>query len=288
MAYQEKYFMRLSAAAPKVLAACGICVFGLLIGPVTLAQEEVKEEVKEAQQDAAATAAEDSASSESTNAASQTRAGHQTSYAQRGKRMAALEQVQWIGPGEQYWYVTQTAQYNVVGNVLLLSDQEPNGAGHLAQLRLDLASIGWHTHYLSTAGAPVVEDWSGLINAALATLPAAEKLFVVCEAQACMHLVNAAPNLTATGLVFINLPYEGVSSTGSRSVPKSVREELAVFKQVPVASLILQEFPYRWPVQQPLGADVELHLLPKSSARAKNGRVLRKLRGWLKRRHQLS
>ncbi|MEM7096787.1 MAG: hypothetical protein AAF541_00900 [Pseudomonadota bacterium] len=217
---------------------------------------------------------------------SSSRGSHITTYVERGRALEAYEALTWFGADNAYWFVSSSARNQSVGNVLMVSSQDPNGTGHLPKLRFTLSQMGWYTHFLQL---PEGVDHGAVFSSAVESLPVAERLFVVCEGPACFKIADAVssaadPNAPASeGLVFINLPVEGYVG----ATPKAVKEQLQVFTKLGIASLILQEFPRQWPVQQPLAADVELHLLPRTSQLKKNSLILRKFRGWLKRRHQI-
>ena len=76
--------------------------------------------------------------------------------------------------------------------------------------------------------------------------------------------------LDVDGLVLINLRADDV--------------ERDMLQAVTLPSLVLQESPNTWPRENPLGPDVELHLLSRVDARREDNRLLRKIRGWFKRR----
>ena len=242
----------------------------------TFAQEGASDTNQDLAKDGEGASAAESASDSGSG-----RASHLTTYKERGRVLEAIEPLTWFGADEAYWYVSTSARNQSIGNVLMVSDQDPNGVGHLPQLRFTLSQMGWYTHFLQLPST--ASDHGAVFSAAISSLPPAERLFVICEGQACFDVAGPAASAAMNGLVFINLPVE--HSEGA--TPKSVREQLEVFTSLGIASLILQEFPRQWPVQQPLAADVELHLLPKTDRVKKNSRILRKFRGWLKRRHQL-
>ena len=101
-------------------------------------------------------------------------------------------------------------------------------------------------------------------------VPVAVSQIVVAEGRTgllCVELVDA---LAVDGLVLINLPTDQVSKD--------------LLSGVELPSLVLQEHPARWPEEYPLGAGVELHLMSQVDARRVDNRLLRKIRGWIKRR----
>lgn len=203
-----------------------------------------------------------------------------TTYRQRGRWLEQREAVTWFGPDNAYWYVTQSSRLEAVGDVLLVSDYDPNGASQLASMRSDLSRMGWRTHFVT------LQDGDQMLNGLAEVLSPSARRFVMCEGNACFSLVaqlQALGPLQTQGLVFINLPLAAEVAAS----PLQTAQKLKAFVELPLASLVLQEFPNQWPLQQPLAADVELHLLPRASAGRSNSRVLRKFRGWLKRRHQI-
>ena len=81
------------------------------------------------------------------------------------------------------------------------------------------------------------------------------------------------------GTVFINVPLTDDSVVDP--------EDKARWRNMASPGLILQEHPQGWPAALELATDVELHLLPMGRQTRQNSRILRNLRGWLKRRLQL-
>ena len=211
--------------------------------------------------------------------ASELRPTVSTTWQQRGAWLGESREVLNFAAagGEEAWLVAQRARGTPIGNVLLISASSVGGPGHMAGLHAQLPAYGWHTFHLNVASDNSVTD---LLQPALAALPVAPRLLVICEGKACLSVAQDADSLGATGLVCVNLPARDNSS-------RRVMAQLEPLKTIEMPSLVLQEDPLGWPRYQPVGADVEMHLLPRGHAGRANSRVLRQLRGWLKRRHKI-
>jgi len=203
------------------------------------------------------------------------RASSMTDQPQRGHALEEFEQVTWFDvDGVPQWMVERKAHGGVQGTVLLLAaaGDSANGPSHLAGLRKYLPDYGWHTFYTNITGPATVE---ALIQAALVEIQDVKKLLLICEATSCEPL---APIQLASfaGVVFLNVPY-----TANTRIAADQRD-LWQAQRMPV--LVLQEHPNNWPHEIALAVGFELHLLPMGNAESQNSKVMRKLRGWLKRR----
>lgn len=163
------------------------------------------------------------------------------------------------------------------GSVLILNtaDLGVNAVTHANLARRELPFHGWHTYFArlphpaSSAADDVVPGLvRGYVELARAGGPA--PLVVIAEGSTGLACVDLLEELALDGLVLINLPAQGV--------PHDLLQSVAL------PSLVLQENPRGWPKENPLGPDVELHLLAKVDARREDNRLLRKIRGWFKRR----
>lgn len=201
------------------------------------------------------------------------RKGTVTQYADRGRALETLESVTWFDVGgEQQWMVERQASGSVKGSVLIIAapGDSTNGAGHLANLRQHLPQDGWHTFYTNMSEQPIDE----LLLRATAQIPNAKNLLLICAKRSCEAL---APIKLASfaGSVFINVPY----TEHTRLNPN--QRDVWQAQSMPI--LVLQEHPFAWPRELTLAVGFELHLLPMGNAHAENSRILRKLKGWLKR-----
>lgn len=204
------------------------------------------------------------------------RPSYLTSRVDRGEAIASHEQVEWLNlGGEQLWMGVRRAQQPVHGSMLLLA---PAGtavgdSGHLATLWRAMPRYGWHTFLV---GMPAEVSADQLIKQAQRKMPSLDKFVVVCEADACLGWVAAEGALGTVATVYLNLPVQ----PGYR-----LHEVLKVsWAKVEPPGMVLQEFPLKWDYKLALAGDFELHLVPKARSDLSNSMVMRKLRGWLKRR----
>jgi len=78
-------------------------------------------------------------------------------------------------------------------------------------------------------------------------------------------------DLDVDGLILLNLNVTPANTT--------------LLKDMTTPTLVLQEQPAYWQKKYPLADSVELQQLPRSYPRQEDGRLLRRIRGWLKRRY---
>jgi hypothetical protein len=162
------------------------------------------------------------------------------------------------------------------GAVLILAatDAGPNANTHAVRARLQLPFHGWHTYFARiphAASAGIVAAPSAMLGyTELIRGSSPGPLIIIAEGQLGESCVMALATLGVDGVVLINLPTQGV--------PRDLLEA------VELPTLVLQVSPNRWPKEHRLGADVELHLLSGVDARRQDNRLLRKIRGWFKRR----
>ncbi len=204
------------------------------------------------------------------------RQSHLTSYAERGRSLAAREEVLWFDwQGEQRWIAVQPARSAARGSILLLAEEDAsaNGAGHLAALRRALPAYGWQTYFTNL---PDAEDLAALLSAARERVQDVQTLLVACEGEACARLA-VAEQPAVSGVVYVNVPWIEQGFTSA--------EDKEIWSALPAPTLILQEHPRGWPEDLPLAEGTELHRLPLGRA-GPDSLVQRKLRGWLKRRLQ--
>lgn len=204
------------------------------------------------------------------------RPSHLTSRVDRGEAIATHEQVEWLDiGGERLWMGVQGAQQPVRGSMLLLAPASAavSDRGHLATLWRAMPRYGWHTFLVSM---PEDAPADQLIRQAQQKMPTLDQFVVVCEADACLGWVAAEGALGTVATVYLNLPVQPgyrLHEVLKRSWPK-----------VEPPGLVLQEFPRKWNYKLALAGDFELHLVPKARSDLTNSMVMRKLRGWLKRR----
>ncbi len=167
------------------------------------------------------------------------------------------------------------------GSVILLSGPGlgSSGSSHVAYLRSSLALHGWNTYFVrlpeiasddtdaSSAGERRVEAAVALVrertNEGLVLL--------IAEASASRGLGAGISNLGLDGLILLNLTITQANKK--------------LLKDVSTPTFLLQEQPATWGEKHPLADNVELQQLPRSNPRQDDGRLLRRIRGWLKRRY---
>lgn len=167
------------------------------------------------------------------------------------------------------------------GSVIVLSatGHGPGGLSHAASLRRSLALHGWETYFLklpeTVPGAAQGSGVSGSrVQAAVAMVrgrTSAGLVLLIAEGSASQGLGTGLSGLNVDGLVLLNLP-----------VTRASRNLLA---EITTPTFLLQEHPAYWQKSDPLTDDVELQQLPRSYARPSDGRVLRRIRGWINRRY---
>lgn len=192
---------------------------------------------------------------------------------ERGEALAG--EVLWFEVAEQrLWLAEQPARGGVQGAVLLLATNPAsvNGGEHLATLRQSLPGYGWQTFYLNAPQTGITQE---ILSTALAEITGFERLLLMCEGAICLDVIDSVPT-EILGSVFINVPLADDSTVAP--------PDLGRWRNMTAPGLILQEHPQSWPPAVELAEDVELHLLPMGRRDLQNSRVLRKVRGWLKRR----
>lgn len=188
-----------------------------------------------------------------------------------------VDEVLWLDPdtGEGLLLERAPRSGGERGSVLVLAGPEtgPLTPSHAVVARSRLPFYGWHTYFARLAVETSSPDDVGrrlLAYAAAVREKGAETVIVIAEGRTgllCVELVDA---LSVDGLVLINLPTDDVS------------KDLLAAVELP--SLVLQEHPARWPEEYHLGGGVELHLMSPVDIRRADNRLLRKIRGWFKRR----
>jgi hypothetical protein len=166
-------------------------------------------------------------------------------------------------------------QGEIQGSVIVLAEPErgPGGITHAVQIRRGLALHGWHTYFARLPHADHEQTLQALVR--LVRGRGAEGALVVITEGATTHwAASAVGSIAVDGLVLINVPQS------SAEFPAAV----TLLGALTLPSLVLQEYPYDWHKEDPLGDDVELHLLPPGDARREDNRLIRKIRGWFKRR----
>lgn len=196
------------------------------------------------------------------------------------------DEVLWLDPQQPSGLVLMRppAAAAQSGSVLILAsaDVGPNASTHFTRARLQLPFYGWRTYFARLPIAPGGHD-STVTQDALQALHAAvleyarfvrargpTTLVIIAEGAIGEICVSLRDRLDVDGLVLINLQADSV--------------ERDMLRAVTLPSLVLQENPNYWPKENPLGPDVELHVLSRVDARREDNRLLRKIRGWFKRR----
>ena len=240
------------------LKFCGFC--GLLCLVFGLSQAVV--------------AAEDGGAADAPGAQVIPRGSTLTTHVQRGESLQTFESVLWFEVGgERRWLVERPAIGTMRGAVLMIAAEgdSANGSGQLPALRRYLPDYGWHTYYTNMTSGEAV---ASLIAGARSQMSSPKRLLLVCEEASCTAVQDSGVT-DCSGLVFLNVPY-----ADDTRLTKGKRES---WQQLKIPSLILQEHPFGWPRDLALPVGFELHLLPMGASGQKNSRVMRKIRGWLKR-----
>lgn len=167
----------------------------------------------------------------------------------------------------------------IAGSAIVVAEPEagPAGRSHAAQIRRNLALHGWHTYFTRLAAeqrGAGIEKLVGLVR----QRGSEGVLVLITEGAATPWAVAVADQAAVDGLVLINVP-QGATETAAAG---------ALLGGLALPSLVLQEYPHDWRQEDPLGADVELHLLPPGDAGRDDNRLVRKIRGWFKRRYGAS
>ena len=204
-----------------------------------------------------------------------------TNPEQRGEILANQQQITWFeSGGERMWMASQASRSEVLGQALVVGIGAPNQGvvAGFSGLKDLLPSFGWHAHYfdysvLLSLSAEIQEGW---LKNAFAAIPEAPRFLLVAQGQACLNVVAQLSEIQPFALVCVDTPVNGQ--------PLQVSQQLQPLVDVTVPTLVLQHAPRRWPPHQAVGQDVELHLLPRLNGQE---RLLKRIRGWLKRRHKV-
>jgi len=190
----------------------------------------------------------------------------------------------WLDAGRKQGLVVcrRARQGGVKGSVVVLAEPEtgPETLSHTARIRRSLILHGWHTYFarLPEAGSEqgsAAERVQALVS--LVRKRGAEgSLLLITEGAATHWAASVADQVAVDGLVLINVPESSIDFPA----PSTLLGDLTL------PSLVLQEYPRDWRQEDPLGADVELHLLPRGDAGREDNRLIRKIRGWFKRRFE--
>lgn len=184
----------------------------------------------------------------------------------------------WLNPGTQTGLLLERGPMGPVehGALLVLAGVEagPNADTHAANLRRGLPAFGWRSFFArvpqpAAAGSALPGEFLALARSA-----GAQAVVLVAEGPVAAEVARRAGDLQVEALVLINVP--------RRELEPNLMRDLAL------PTLLLQEHPHRWPVEFALGTDVELHLLSPVDPRRADNRLLRKIRGWFKRRQLLA
>lgn len=184
----------------------------------------------------------------------------------------------WLDPGAKRGLVVARRAHRgkIKGSVVLLAQAEggPDGFSHAAQIRRGLALHGWHTYFARVPQEGQRQRVQTLVS--LVRERGAEgALVLISEGSATHWAAAAAAEIAVDGLVLVNVPESSVEFPTA-----------ALLADLAAPALLLQEHPYDWHQQDPLGADVELHRLPPGDARREDNWLIRKIRGWFKRRFE--
>lgn len=177
------------------------------------------------------------------------------------------------------------------GNVILITGPGlgSSGLSHSANLRRSLTLYGWNTYFVrlpeygASAGSPsdageaaaAESDRAGenRVRAAVALVRgrSSEGLVILIAQASGSRGLGEVTDLDVDGLILLNLSVTPVNTT--------------LLKDMTTPTLVLQEQPANWQKKYPLADGVELQQLPRSYPRQEDGRLLRRIRGWLKRRY---
>ena len=168
-----------------------------------------------------------------------------------------------------------------LGSVILLSGPGlgSGGTSHLAYLRRSLALHGWDTYFVRLPELAADEaDTGGAGERRVVSTVALVRgrtnqglVILIAQGSGSRGLGAGVSDLSLDGLVLLNLSVTQANRT--------------LLKGMTTPTLVLQEQPAYWHKEHPLADSVELQQLPRSYPGQNDGRLLRRIRGWFKRRY---
>ena len=204
-----------------------------------------------------------------------------TRFHERGDLLASQLEITWFElANERLWMVSQASRSEGLGQALVVGvgAAQTGAVPGFSGLKDLLPSFGWHAHYFDYSALLNMSEAGrdGWLKKAMSVLPQSQRMLLIAQGQACLDVGVQVIEVQPFALVCVDVPVDGL--------PLQVRQRLQPLVDVKVPTLVLQHAPHRWPAHQAVGKEVELHLLPRLSGQ---DRLLKRIRGWLKRRHKI-